>query len=301
MPSPRPCRCFAVLAVSSLLLVAGTAVAQDAPTFADWKRQLGDEQDEKRREAVRELAVLAVEGGPDAKSALRLVLRGLQDDSLSVRAETARVLSLGMEPEQAAEALSKALKDVRKEIAAYRKDAGKGTLGLSTVMRDGVLRPAGRAGQLLEYAEQVIKSLGKLRFDRSRDALVRFLKNARDDLSGDLELRAIRALLAFGDRESVSAVIEELERLDRTLPPESATAPDRSRGVRVDSSMRGDALYRLQFPPPTRATLTEIDAALRAFAQQRELPGEPERADAKAWSEWLEQIADALPEGQGSR
>ncbi len=195
---------------SDAALCAAHQVAQAAAVkAAKPKLRGGDPVD--RILAVQELARINHEHPrlPSSEIAV-LAEAALQDESMAVRAEAAKALADGMQPETAVRSLVSALENVRGDLA---KLGGGGRFG----QPDGeekdpkVQERRKLRDEAVRYARAIVDGLGKLPDDRSVDALADFLPQLSFRSGGELTDGVGKSLVALDARKGIEALVQKIK------------------------------------------------------------------------------------------
>ena len=144
---------------------------------------------EERREALERIGTLnATHVNAPSKDVTKLIAGVLEDDDLPLRAEAARLLARGQEPETALKALTGSVNDIGQLLGKHKQDDAD-------------------SEHAKAFSIAVINSLASYPDDRSVEALSQLLARHAAAIYGEVVYSVIDGLAALGTRDAVESVL----------------------------------------------------------------------------------------------
>jgi hypothetical protein len=223
----------------------------------------------------------------------RFLAEALVDDSLAVRRAAVRLLSEGQNADEASRGMVRGLDKARRTWAEIEARVVE-LPGEPRGNRGSVALTIDELTDVPEYFQSVLTALGRLRDERSLQALLSYLRSPLDRTPGRFLAAASEAALQLDTRRGVESVITLLGNIEEAL---AQGAIPRRFPHAVGKTTLLDAMKE----PLENADdddYAQIIAALSRYANRKQLP-QPAPAIAHRsveWRSWYEGVRETLPD-----
>lgn len=256
----------------------------EGATLREQKRNLRSKESSLRVAALERVAELTHTHANAASPAVaRFLAEGLDDPSLAVRRVAVKLLAEGQNADEAARGMVRGLESAKETWSGIEErvaDPRTGALEIDELT------------EVPAYFESVLEALGKLRDERSLQALLAYLRSPLERTPGRFLVVAGEATLALDTRRGTEAVITLLANLEAAL----AHGAIPRRFERADGRATLLDSMKARLDNATEAERGALLNALSAYAEKKLLAPESKPTCASDWRAWLESVRTQLPE-----